>query len=181
MLVRPRGDRLPEGPPLLLSEYPSPMIPYLSLLLALQGPALSQVNASHEHPPTDGLILWLDAGDPATLTLEDGRVAAWTSRAPGADVSLTSAGTQRPHLVATVGRGPAAAVAFDGRDDALRCLDFAKHARTWTLVAVIAPLRPARGGSLRDENVDEDLVHALDPARDACDEVLFASVLEHAG
>ena len=113
------------------------MLAVIPLLGAALGPQGS--------PPVDGLMLWLDAADERTVTREGGLVSAWISKAPGEPVTLTAAGTQRPQYVTVQGRGPRSALRFDGRNDVLRCTGFGRRMRTWTLVAVVAPLRPAKG------------------------------------
>jgi hypothetical protein len=99
-------------------------------------------------PPTEGLILWLDAAAGGTLRCEGEAVSGWVSRAPGPEVVLAATESRRPTLVSTPGRGEVQAVRFDGRNDALCCLSFSRRAPTWTLIAVIAPLAPARGAIL---------------------------------
>ena len=55
---------------------------YLGALLAvLIMPSWATGAAAEFTPPQDGLLLWLDAADSATLQIEDDRVASWTSKA----------------------------------------------------------------------------------------------------
>jgi hypothetical protein len=123
------------------------MMPIAACLAATLLPAVARA-APAEAPPAGGLILWLDAADPATLTLEGDRVLSWASKAPGAPALLTAHESFRPGWLETPGRGPAAALHFDGRNDLLRCPIFGRRAATWTLVALVAPLSPARGAIL---------------------------------
>ncbi len=118
---------------------------FLSLMVHGLAPIPEETAAAYAAPPMDGLILWLDAQDRDTLRLEGERVAAWISKAPGGRVALTSSETQRPRLVETKDRGPALAIQFDGRNDVVRTRPFSRRTRTWTLIAVVAPLRPAKG------------------------------------
>ncbi len=105
-------------------------------------------------PPADGLILWLDAADAATLSLADGRLLEWRSKAGpavlGADGGIT--------LDAPPGQRPA--LRFDGRS-VLRCLDFNRTATTWTALIVAAPEPPARGGGLLSATTADG--HDYDP------------------
>ena len=98
--------------------------------------------------PTDGLLLWFDAADRATLQLEDGRVISWKSRAPGTEQVAPASAAQQPRWVANEGGPLRPAIIFDGEDEALMIPEFAKNADTWTLVVVCAPYQPAKGGAL---------------------------------
>lgn len=100
---------------------------------------------AEERPSQEGLILWLDAADGVSLRIDDDRVEAWVSKAPGTPVRLEASGTQCPVCVDVAGRGPSVAVRFDGRNDVLCARDFSRRAGVWTLVTVVAPLKPARG------------------------------------
>ncbi len=89
----------------------------LALAAAVNAPA-------GDLPVADGLVLWLDAADAATLTLDDaGGVREWTSKCPGGLVARQPASEARPRP-ADDGEPPA--VRFDsgdhlnlGRPDAL--------------------------------------------------------------
>jgi hypothetical protein len=121
-----------------------------AVLLSAAGMAVAPgATGQAPHPvPRDGLILWLDATAAESLRCEGEAVAAWASQAPGPDVVLTATESRRPTLVGTATRGPTAAIRFDGRNDALACATFGRRMRTWTLVAVVAPLAPAKGAIL---------------------------------
>jgi len=119
-----------------------------ALLVGLAATAPAQTTPRDAGVPTDGLILWIEAADRSTLTLEGDLVSAWASKAPGSQVVLRAQGDRRPKLTAPVGRGPHKAISFDGRNDILRHLGFGRRAREWTLIALLAPLRPARGAIL---------------------------------
>jgi hypothetical protein len=69
-----------------------------------------------------GLKLWLDAGDPASLLLVDGRVAAWRDRS-GHGHDATQANPARRPLYATMGINGRPAITFDGIDDLLEASD----------------------------------------------------------
>lgn len=99
-------------------------------------------------PPAEGLVLWLDAADSASLEIVDGHVAAWTGREPGAPLRFEAPDSARPRWLEVSGRGPRAAIAFDGRNDVLRCLSADLRSETWTLVARLATLSPGRGAIL---------------------------------
>lgn len=66
-----------------------------------------------DSPPSDGLVLWLDASDAATLAVADGSVVAWRDKSASAR-SCQSRGAGRATFVADAmnGRG---VVRFDGR------------------------------------------------------------------
>jgi len=90
-------------------------------------------------PADPNLLLWLDAGDPATMTTTpEGRVAGWASRAARVRARLSSAGPQQPLLVPQ-GLGGRPAVRFDGVDDVLRDTAFGQSAAEWTLAVVLTP------------------------------------------
>ncbi|MBD3175108.1 MAG: hypothetical protein GF320_08000 [Armatimonadia bacterium] len=92
--------------------------------------------------PTDGLLLWLDASAAGKLTTDAaGRVEEWRSSVTGPP--LVSEGEQRPHLVDRSQAGLPPVVRFDGQDDVLRCLDFARATQTWTLLVRVAPRPPS--------------------------------------
>ena len=91
-------------------------------------------------PNDPNLLLWLDASDRPTLTIgSDGRVSAWSSKAPKVDRKLISSGEQQPrYVVQALGGRPA--VQFDGVDDVLRDRAFGQAAQAWTVILVVTPL-----------------------------------------
>ncbi len=95
--------------------------------------------------PTDPrLLLWLDAGDKETLTIDpDGGVSAWKNKA-GFGRSLASPGGQRPQYIAEALAG-LPALRFDGQNDGLRDLEFNQAAQTWTLF-MACTIRSNEGG-----------------------------------
>jgi hypothetical protein len=119
---------------------PTRLLPAAGMVLLLPGGAAAALPT-----PQDGLILWLDAGASGSLSRDGAHLSAWASKAPGPAVVLTAAATQRPACVTAEGRGPLAAVQFDGRNDVLSCTSFNHRSRTWTLVTLLAPLGPAKG------------------------------------
>lgn len=107
---------------------------------------LSCMSAAPPPMPDTGLLAWFDAADPATLTLESGRVSSWASKA-SPPCAADASGEQRPVFVAGDGaRRPA--LRFDGLDDVLRVSAFNRTADTWTLIIVAAPFTPCRGSGL---------------------------------
>jgi hypothetical protein len=102
--------------------------------------------ASPPNLPEAGLLIWLDAADSSTLELQNGAVARWTSKAGNADVVFSSPESQRPTLRKSGKQRPA--IVFDGIDDVLRCVQLDCQTTTWSLVAVVAPLPPIRGGGI---------------------------------
>jgi len=104
-------------------------------------PGTAQASAAAEPPdPNDPkLLLWLDASDAGTLTVDaDGHVSAWANKAAAVDGSLTSSGTQQPLYVAEALAGRPT-LRFDGEDDALRNTNFDQTAQTWTLFVATTP------------------------------------------
>lgn len=95
-------------------------------------------------PPTDGLLLWLDAAAPETLQVKDGRVLGWHTRVPGGDAALRPGTRQAPRFVPATDTHRAV-VAFDGMNDCLRTLDFGQTAERWTLIMVVAPCKGGGG------------------------------------
>ncbi len=96
-------------------------------------------------PNDPKLLLWLDASDADTLTVDaDGHVSAWANKAAAIGGGLTSSDAQRPMYVteALAGRP---ALRFDGNDDVLRYTRFGKSAQTWTMFIVTTP-RANSGG-----------------------------------
>ncbi len=93
------------------------------------------------------LLLWLDASDRATLTVnDDGRISAWSNvGANNHSPSLTSSAAQQPLYVAKALGGKAAA-RFDGVDDVLRDTTFGQSAQAWTVVLVVTPRSNAGNG-----------------------------------
>ena len=95
------------------------------------------------------LLLWLDATDRATLTVDaQGYVSEWKSKATRLACGVNSAGTQRPQLVESAWEGKPA-VRFDGQDDVLRNTQFNQSAPQWTLFLVTCP-RSNRGSGVPD-------------------------------
>src|SRR5690606_11456848 len=84
------------------------------------------------------LVLWLDATDRDSLSVEGGHVAAWQNKAAGRSDALTSEGQARPRLVEEA-MGGQPAVRFDGQNDVLRDTDFGESAREWTVFLVANP------------------------------------------
>ncbi len=90
------------------------------------------------------LVLWLDASDRSTLTLDSsGLVSDWSSRA-GSGRAFSSSGAQRPRYVPD-GVGGRSSVRFDGTDDILRDTGFRRSAVDWTLFIALG-LRSNDGG-----------------------------------
>ncbi len=96
----------------------------------------------------DGLLLWFDASDKASLQLEGDQVLSWSSRASGRECAALGAAPQRPRWVSHENTPLRPAIFFDGDDDVLTIPAFAHQADTWTLVVVCAPQQPAKGGAL---------------------------------
>lgn len=95
------------------------------------------------------LLLWLDAGDRDTLTIDDaGRVSAWRNKVGGSHQVVTASGDQRPLWVASA-LGNRAAVRFDGNDDVLKDTGFKQSVDEWTLLLVTVP-RSNRGTGIPD-------------------------------
>ncbi|HVR73115.1 MAG TPA: ThuA domain-containing protein [Planctomycetota bacterium] len=95
-------------------------------------------------PGDPRLLLWLDASDRSTLTVDPaGLVSDWLSRAPP-ERALSSREARRPRYVLEgVGRKPS--VRFDGKDDVLRDTGFRRSAVDWTLF-IAADIRSNEGG-----------------------------------
>ncbi len=91
------------------------------------------------------LLLWLDAADPAMLTIDDGHVSAWSNKVAKGGRQLTGSTAQRPLYVAKA-LGGRAAVRFDGVDDVLRDTMFGQSAQAWTVVLVVTPQSNAGNG-----------------------------------
>ena len=104
------------------------------------------VPAAYAGTPAEGLILWLDASDTSTMTLDGDRVRAWRNKAPGAGNALEADSARAPQYDPGSGRRLRPVVRFDGRDDVLRDLAFDRKAPRWTLVVVAAP--DSGGGGL---------------------------------
>ncbi|MCC6126091.1 MAG: HEAT repeat domain-containing protein [Pirellulales bacterium] len=103
--------------------------------------AVTQPTAAADTPRPDDpqLLLWLDAADAGTLTLDaDGHVSAWANKAQRVDGKFTSGDRQRPLFVEKA-LGGRPALRFDGIDDVLRNAQFGRAAKTWTLVVVVNP------------------------------------------
>ena len=98
-------------------------------------------------PSSDGLLLWLDAGDRNSLGLEGNIVNTWESRTQG-NVPVTGEGTRRPTWVSREEGPLRSALYFDGVDDVLRISSLNVETDTWTLVMVCAPFFPPKGGGL---------------------------------
>ena len=97
------------------------------------------VEATPPDPNDPNLLLWLDASDAASLTIDaDGRVSAWANKAAQVGHKLTSTDQQRPLYVAS-GQGGRPAIQFDGADDVLRDVAFQRSAQTWTVILVVTP------------------------------------------
>lgn len=96
-------------------------------------------------PSQEGLLLWLDASDSATLELDGDAVAVWKNKSLIVHASAKGAAGARPRLISGGGRPT---VAFDGVDDVLRISDFNERADSWTLVTVLAPYCPVKGGGI---------------------------------
>lgn len=98
--------------------------------------------------PQNGLVLWLDAADSASLKLSDGLVEGWQNKAPGCSNVFQSRKDQRPRFLKAPGAGVRPAIHFDGQDDVLIDSQFNRQSKTWTLVVVAAALPGNRGGGL---------------------------------
>lgn len=119
----------------------------MSMMWAMQAVVLASVWAV-QAPPSNGLLLWLDAGDKTTLRLEGDAVDAWLSKAPGAVQAAQGVGIQRPCYLPHEDGALRPAVRFDGVDDVLRLPAFNQRADTWSLIVVCAPWGPLKGGGL---------------------------------
>lgn len=109
--------------------------------------------------PQEGLLLWLDAADRATVHVSDDSVESWDNKAAGGG-AVTSSGEQRPQYLTREGGMARPALLFDGIDDALIDAAFARHAEHWTLVVVAAPSAGGGGGLVTATSRDG---HDYDP------------------
>lgn len=117
-----------------------------------RAPAATLADAAPVAPDSGdpNLLLWLDASDRTTLTVDDdGRVSAWSSVGANDHLPvLTSSAAQRPLYVAKA-LGGRAALRFDGVDDVLRDTALGKSAQAWTVVLVATPRSNAGSGQFR--------------------------------
>ncbi len=105
----------------------------------LIGISVSLIAAERPDPTGEQLLLWLDASDASSLTLDaEGNIASWENRASRAPCTMRSAGRQRPRFVKEA-LGGRPALRFDGRDDLLRETAFNQTLQTWTLFVAAAP------------------------------------------
>jgi len=96
-------------------------------------------------PADERLLLWLDASDRASLTIDaDGRVSAWANKAAKVGRALRSVEKARPAYVEKA-LADRPALRFDGLDDILRDTGFGRSVKTWTLFAA-ATIRSNAGG-----------------------------------
>ena len=116
--------------------------------VATAAPAPNRAAPVAPNPQDPNLLLWLDASDKSTLTIDQDRhVSAWSNKAAKISRKLTSAGSQRPRYV-TRGIAGGPSIRFDGKDDVLRDAAFGQSVKTWTVVLVTAP-RSNAGGNHR--------------------------------
>lgn len=109
--------------------------------------ATSTVSAAAS-PPSDGLLLWLDTADSATVHVEGDRVTQWDNQAP-AGGAVVASDRQRPQWIPRPDSAARSGVLFDGVNDALAALQFNQRAETWTLAVVATPYGPTgEGGAL---------------------------------
>ena len=87
--------------------------PCVLLISVLYGPV---VPAAEKGPAADGLVLWLDAFDAATLATDPaGRISEWSDKSEFAHRARQSESGNRP-LYSSATLGAQAAVRFDGND-----------------------------------------------------------------
>ncbi len=115
----------------------------IALLMLACGPPLAAWAAADL--PREGLLCWLDAADPDTLTLQGEEVTAWRNKAPGTSSALTADEGRRPLYELRPESGLRPVIRFDGYNDVLRDLGFGQQAARWTLAVLAAPHKGGGG------------------------------------
>jgi HEAT repeat protein len=112
---------------------------FATLVAAMFPMTVAFADTAPPQPDDPQLLLWLDAADPGTLTIDaDGHVSAWANKAQRVDGKFMSDGSRRP-LYVEKALGGRPAIRFDGVDDVLRNVKFDRAAKTWTLAIVVTP------------------------------------------
>lgn len=98
-------------------------------------------------PPTEGLAFWLDASETNSLVLENGFLKEWKSRNVDGSV-FTSTDGNHPRFISKNTDGVRETIRFDGIDDYLINVAVERKSDEWTLISLIAPFSPCRGGGI---------------------------------
>lgn len=111
-------------------------------------------------PIIPNLILWLDADDFPTLTIDTGRVTAWDDKSPLAGNGAVTTGTSAEDpTYDAVGFNGLPTVDFDGFDDALVLSGFTNPASDYTLFFAYNPVDTSNSQSLLSIQAPFTFIH----------------------
>lgn len=96
-------------------------------------PRTLRPSASGFNPKSiSGLVQWLDANDPSTLTIVSGAVSAWNDKSGNARNASQATANNRPSTTTVNGK---TAILFDGANDGFNFTGVARTDETWILAA----------------------------------------------
>lgn len=111
---------------------------------------MAGVSQAANVPVTNGLVLWLDAADAATVIVDpiDGGVVQWTDKSGLNNNAAQFTPVNRPDVNATALNG-LPAIRFDGVDDGMSIADSLSLQREYTVFTIDQYYGPTQGRSLQ--------------------------------